>query len=330
MFLNLTNELSSLQKRKFLILLIHSQTFRKIRSHSISKLRIIHLIEIVVALLIWKFWIRKVLFWLSCMTHFRKIRSHYFSRIWKFRSQWICRLSNISWTWMILLLKLLILILQWIHFWKTRRYSKSKIQKHWKKIRSIFFTNCLHFLFSISALISTSNFIQSIQKSHARIFKLRLHFLDEKCNYHRFVILHCVTFHLIEIVAILILLIRIYFRFLFVFLFSLSMSSFRMSFLKSWIFIFMRKSNCFVRRYIFLFRLLSNVLLLWIRTSMKRNNFVFLLILMLFTLLLLLKISMRSFWSLIWSILRKILFEYHFWILLNTWFRNRNIKNCRK
>ena len=273
LLLSLTNELSSLQKRRLLIILVHLTKLRKIR----SKLRITHLIEIVVALLMmWRFWIKRLLLWSFCMTRFWKIRS---SKIWRFRSQWICRLSNISWIWMILLLRLLILILQWTHIRKIRWYNISKIRKHWKRILIRFtFTNFLRFLFSITTLLLTSKFIQSIHQS----YNLLSYSLDENCNYYRFVISHCVTTHLTEIVAILILLTFASLRLLFVFLFRLSLVLFRMSFLfrlslllnalLSCISNFVRESNCSAFLLNFLSRRSLNALLNRIRTFMKKNN----------------------------------------------------------
>ena len=166
-------------------------------------------------------------------------------------------------------------------------YSKNSLIQHSliSFLIRFSFTNYLHFLFSILILISISKFIQSISKH----------------------------FHLTEIVAILILLIFA-FRFLFVFLFRLSLSSFRMSFLKLQLSISMWKSNfCHFVSLIFFSRsLMMSFLLIKISTFMKKNKFVFLLILMLFALLLLLWISIRSFWSLTRSLLRKILSECHF------------------
>ena len=154
-------------------------------------------------------------------------------------------------------------------------------------------------------LLNLTNELSSLQKKRfliilihlTRFRKIRSHSISNQFR----------IFHLTEIVFSLYLSILTYFRFLFVFLFRLSLSSFRMSFL-------------FLMSFLLKFR---------IRIFMKKNNrFVFVIIS--FLLLLLWKISMRSCWSLTWSISLWILFECHIWILLWIWFSSRNIKNYRK
>ena len=216
--------------------------------------------------------------------------------------------------------------------------------KTWRRIQFTS-TNFLHFSLSISALILTSTFIHSISSQSIKLLSC---FLDESCNYHRFVILHYATSHLTEIVAVLILLTFASFRFLFALL------SLLMSFLFQLLFLLnalrsllrirtsVRRNNLFALLLILivlllivlLYRLLLNALLARIRTSMRRSSLsasLLMILLMLFVLLLiLLCLLMHSYWSLIWSSLRITLFERHLWILLSIWFRNQSTKDYRR
>ena len=351
LLLSFANELSSLQKRRFLILRLHHMRYRKARSYHISrrilkqwKSRIKHVLK---TLLMWRLWIRRFLLWSSYMTRSRKARSHRTLRISRFRSQWICHLLNISSSRMFMLLKFLILLLQQVNLRKIREYNKSRIRRHWRRIRSTS-TSFLYCLSLISTLISTSTFVLLTSKQSNLMQRNRL-----SVNFLRF--LHSIWVlistsksiqriskqnHLTEVVRSL-LLIDASFRFqsvLFLyrtsFLLRMSLllilwisNSVRESSLSASLLSFLSRrllstslnrirtsvresSLCLSASLILLFQLSLNALLARIRTSMRKSSSASLLMILLLRLLLLLWISTRSFWSL-------------------TWLRRRNLLECR-